>query len=171
MDIGFRPTHRTAGGRSKGSVRAISWVFAWGQSRHTIPAWFGIGVALAAWRNENPVRLAKLQVMYREWPFFRTLLSNAQMAQAKTDLGTAGEYAELCEDEAEAKQVLELIHTEFRRARSEILAAADSRSLLQENPALAISLASRSEYLDPLNSVQVALLRWLGELPAEEQTR
>ena len=169
MNIGSRPSHRKAGDRSKGSVRAISWVFAWGQSRHAIPAWFGIGAALAAWRNGDPVRLAKLQVMYRGWPFFRTLLSNAQMALAKTDLGIAGEYAELCEDEAVAKQVFELIHTEFGRARSEILAAADSRSLLQENPALAISLASRNEYLDPLNSIQVALLRRIRELPAEEQ--
>jgi phosphoenolpyruvate carboxylase len=169
MNIGSRPSHRKAGDRSKGSVRAISWVFAWGQSRHAIPAWFGIGAALAAWRNADPVRLAKLQVMYRDWPFFRTLLSNAQMALAKTDLGIAGEYAELCQDEATAKRVFDLIHGEYKRARNEILAAADSRSLLEENPALAFSLASRNHYLDPLNSIQVALLRRLRELSPESQ--
>lgn len=169
MNIGSRPSHRKAGDRSKGSVRAISWVFAWGQSRHAIPAWFGIGAALAAWRNADPVRLAKLQVMYREWPFFRTLLSNAQMALAKTDMGLAGEYAQLCEDQAMARRVFELIHAEFLRARSEILAVAGSRALLEENPALALSLASRNTYLDPLNSIQVALLRRIREMPPELQ--
>ena len=169
MNIGSRPSHRKAGDRSKGSVRAISWVFAWGQSRHAIPAWFGIGAALAAWRKTDPVRLAKLQVMYREWPFFRTLLSNAQMALAKTDLGIAGEYAQLCRDDAMARWVFGTIHAEFRRARSEILAAAHSKSLLEENPALAISLASRNQYLDPLNSIQVTLLRRIRALPAAQQ--
>lgn len=170
MNIGSRPSHRKAGDRSKGSVRAISWVFAWGQSRHAIPAWFGIGAALAAWRNADPVRLAKLQVMYRDWPFFRTLLSNAQMALAKTDLGIAGEYAELCEDETTANRVFDLIHGEFKRARNEILAAADSKSLLEENPALALSLSSRNQYLDPLNSIQVTLLRRIRTSPPEQQT-
>jgi phosphoenolpyruvate carboxylase len=169
MNIGSRPSHRKAGDRSKGSVRAISWVFAWGQSRHAIPAWFGIGAALAAWRNADPVRLAKLQVMYRDWPFFRTLLSNAQMALAKTDLGLAREYAELCRDRATAKRVFDLINAEFLRARSEILAVASSKVLLAENPALAMSLASRNQYLDPLNSIQVALLRRIRELPPEAQ--
>jgi phosphoenolpyruvate carboxylase len=169
MNIGSRPSHRKAGDRTKGSVRAISWVFAWGQSRHAIPAWFGIGAALATWRNADPVRLAKLQLMYRDWPFFRTLLSNAQMALAKTDLGLAGEYAQLCRDGATARRVFDLVHTEFKRARGEILAAANSQFLLEENPSLAFSLASRNLYLDPINSVQVALLRRLRQLPSEDQ--
>jgi phosphoenolpyruvate carboxylase len=169
MNIGSRPSHRKAGDRSKGSVRAIAWVFAWGQSRHAIPAWYGIGAALAAWHQGDPARLAKLQAMYREWPFLRTLLSNAQMALAKTDLGLAREYAELCEDQALAQRVFDLIHTEYLRARKEILAVADSPCLLRENPALALSLASRNEFLDPLNSIQVALLRRIRRLPAEEQ--
>lgn len=167
LNIGSRPSHRKAGDRSKGSVRAISWVFAWGQSRHALPAWFGIGIALAAWCGDDPARLRRLQEMYREWPFFRMLLSNAQMALAKTDLGLAGEYAELCEDKSTARRVFALIDMEFRRAREQILAVAERDVLLAENPYLARSLASRNLYLDPLNSVQVALLRRLRQLPVE----
>lgn len=86
MNIGSRPSHRKQGDRSKDSVRAIGWVFAWGQSRHALPAWYGIGRALEAWRGNDLARLIKLQQMYREWPFFRSLLDNAQMALAKTDM-------------------------------------------------------------------------------------
>jgi phosphoenolpyruvate carboxylase len=168
LNIGSRPSHRKRGDRSKGSVRAISWVFAWGQSRHALPAWYGIGAALEAWRAGDPARLAKLQRMYREWPFFRTLLSNAQMALAKTDLGIAGEYADLCETPATAA-IYQVIAAEYRRARAQILSVADSKVLLEDNPGLAFSLASRDPYLDPLNSIQVVLLRRLRALPPEMQ--
>jgi phosphoenolpyruvate carboxylase len=169
LNIGSRPSHRKAGDRSKSSVRAISWVFAWGQSRQALPAWYGIGAALEAWRGGDPARLGKLQRMYREWPFFRTLLSNAQMALAKTDMGIAGEYAELCENPEMGKQVYGLIRAEYLRARQQILNVADSKALLEENPSLALSLASRNPYLDPLNSIQVALLRRLRSTPVEQQ--
>ena len=169
LNIGSRPSHRKAGDRSKSSVRAISWVFAWGQSRQALPAWYGIGAALEAWRGGDPARLAKLQRMYRDWPFFSTLLSNAQMALAKTDMGIAGEYADLCESPEVGKRVYDLIRTEYLRARQQILNVADSKALLEENPSLALSLASRNPYLDPLNSIQVALLRRLRATPVEQQ--
>jgi len=169
LNIGSRPSHRKVGDRSKASVRAISWVFAWGQSRHALPAWYGIGAALEAWRGEDPARLAKLQRMYLDWPFFRTLLSNAQMALAKTDMGIAGEYAELCEDPDNGKRMHAMINEEFLRARRQILHVAGSKALLEDNPPLAFSLASRNPYLDPLNSVQVSLLRRLRAIPAAEQ--
>ncbi len=170
LNIGSRPSHRKAGDRSKSSVRAISWVFAWGQSRQALPAWYGIGSALEAWRGSDPARLAKLQRMYLEWPFFRTLLSNAQMALAKTDMGIAGEYAELCQDPDAGRRVYELIRAEYQRACQQILNVADSLTLLEETPALALSLASRNPYLDPLNSIQVALLRRLrGIAPGQQQ--
>jgi phosphoenolpyruvate carboxylase len=169
LNIGSRPSHRKPGDRSISSVRAISWVFAWGQSRQALPAWYGIGAALESWRRNDPSRLAKLQRMYREWPFFRTLLSNAQMALAKTDAGIAGEYADLCTDPSTRERVFMLVCEEFRRSREQILNVADSKSLLEENPALAFSLASRNPYLDPLNSIQVVLLRRLRAIPPEEQ--
>ncbi len=169
LNIGSRPSHRKAGDRSKSSVRAISWVFAWGQSRHALPAWYGIGTALENWRGGDPARLAKLQRMYQEWPFFRTLLSNAQMALAKTDMGIAGEYADLCEQPKAGRHIHETIRGEFLRAREQILNVADSKTLLEENLALAQSLASRNPYLDPLNSIQVVLLRRLRHTPAEGQ--
>ena len=169
LNIGSRPSHRKAGDRSKSSVRAISWVFAWGQSRHALPAWFGIGAALATWRAGDPARLAKLQRMYREWPFFRTLLSNAQMALAKTDMGIAREYADLCEDAHKGQKIYELIRAEYLRAVEQILHVADGKALLEESPSLALSLATRNPYLDPLNSIQVALLRRIRATPPQEQ--
>ncbi len=169
LNIGSRPSHRKAGDRSQASVRAIPWVFAWGQSRHALPAWYGIGAALESWRGKDPLRLARLQRMYLEWPFFRNLLSNAQMALAKTDMGIAGEYADLCEDSRRGAAVYALIDAECRRARRQILEVANSKALLQDNPELAISLASRNAYLDPLNSIQVTLLRRLRGIPAESR--
>ena len=168
LNIGSRPSHRKQGDRSKASVRAISWVFAWGQSRHALPAWYGIGSALETWRGGDPARLGKLQRMYREWPFFRTLLSNAQMALAKTDMAIAGEYAALCEQAETGQAVYAMIRAEYQRSRSQILHVADSKSLLEENPALAQSLASRNPYLDPLNSIQVALLRRIRATQAQD---
>jgi len=163
MNIGSRPSHRKKGDRSKESVRAIGWVFAWGQSRHALPAWYGIGAALESWRGNDLARLAKLQHMYREWPFFRALLSNAQMALTKTDMNIAREYAALCLDEVSGMQVYETIREEYQRSVRQILNVADIQTMLEESPALAISLNQRNPYLDPLNHIQVVLLRKLRQ--------
>ncbi len=175
LNIGSRPSHRKKTDRSKASVRAIAWVFGWAQSRHTLPAWYGIGTALAEWRNNDPARLAKLQTMYREWPFFRSLLSNAQMALFKADMQIAQEYAALCEDKNTALEVYGRIRDEFEHTLTQVLNVADATMLLEENPALALSLLRRNPYLDPLNHIQVILLeryrkegeegrRWLDPL-------
>ncbi len=158
LNIGSRPSHRNKQDRSLASVRAIGWVFAWAQSRHTLPAWYGIGTALASWRRADPARLAKLQRMYRDWPFFRTLLSNAQMALAKADMGIAREYAALCEDDRLGREVHAAIEAEYRATCRQILEVAGLSALLEENPDLAVSLRRRRPYLDPLNYVQVTLL-------------
>lgn len=163
MNIGSRPSHRKKGDRSKESVRAIGWVFAWGQSRHALPAWYGIGAALESWRGNDLARLAKLQHMYREWPFFRALLSNAQMALTKTDMNIAREYAALCLDEVSGMQVYETIREEYQRSVRQILNVADIQTMLEESPELAISLNQRNPYLDPLNHIQVVLLRKLRQ--------
>lgn len=167
LNIGSRPSHRKKQDRSKNSVRAIAWVFAWAQSRQTFPAWYGIGFSLSSWCAGKPERLEKLQAMYRDWPFFRNLLSNAQMALSKSDMNIAREYAGLCENQDTGRRVYSMIATEHQRCVEWILAIADSNSLLAENPALAASLHRRDAYLGPLNYLQVFLLRRLREF---EQT-
>jgi len=175
LNMGSRPSHRKQGDRSKSSVRAISWVFAWAQSRHTLPAWYGIGAALESWRNNDPARLGKLQKMYRDWPFFRTLLSNAQMALAKADFYIAEQYAALCVDPEVGRHVSRIIREESVRSIRQLLNVADATTLLEDNPTLAVSLDHRKPYLDALNYIQVVLLRklraderddspWLGPL-------
>ncbi|MBI3775249.1 MAG: phosphoenolpyruvate carboxylase [Gammaproteobacteria bacterium] len=161
LNIGSRPSHRKQGDRSKGSVRAISWVFGWAQSRHTLPAWYGIGTALETWRNHDPVRLAKLQKMYRDWPFFRTLLSNAQMALAKSDFQIVEQYAALCVDPNVGWRVSQVIRAEAERTVQQILNLADASVLLEDNPTLAFSLTHRKRLLDPLNYIQIVLLKKL----------
>ena len=167
MNIGSRPSHRKQGDRSISSVRAIAWVFAWGQSRHALPAWFGTGGAIEAWRGKDPNRLAKLQKMYQEWPFFRTLLSNAQMALFKTDMPIAREYVDLCQDKKSGEHIYKIIHSRHQRAITQICNVAGIKNLLDETPGLAYSLSHRNPYLDPLNHIQVALLRKLRDAQGE----
>ncbi len=170
LNIGSRPSHRRQGDRSMASVRAIGWVFAWGQSRHALPTWYGIGSAIEAWRGSDPARLAKLQRMYREWPFFRTLLSNAQMALAKADMRIAREYADLAQDAEAGRRIYELIRAGYESTRRQILQVADIATLLEESPELADSLAHRNPYLDPLNHIQVALLRQWRDAQGEGES-
>jgi phosphoenolpyruvate carboxylase len=170
LNIGSRPTHRQKIDRSKASVRAIPWVFGWAQARHTLPAWYGLGHALATWRGDDPARLEALRAMYREWPFFRSLLSNIQMALFKADMGIAREYAELCSDGATRERVFALVREEYSRTVAQVLAATGASALLDENPALQISLARRNPYLDPLNYIQIALLKRYRADPGTEAT-
>ncbi|HOB61263.1 MAG TPA: phosphoenolpyruvate carboxylase [Candidatus Competibacteraceae bacterium] len=159
LNLGSRPSHRSKGDRSKYSVRAIPWMFGWGQSRHTLPGWYGIGSALATWRGDDPERLALLQRLYQEWPFFRALLSNSQMSLSKVDLGIAREYARLCEDASTETGIYDRFQAEYELTCREILAVVQLPTLLEDNPALSKSLERRSPYLDPLNHIQVILLR------------
>ena len=164
LNIGSRPSHRKKGDRSKNSVRAIGWVFSWAQSRQTFPAWYGIGLSLSTWCAGKPERLEKLREMYRDWPFFRNLLSNAQMALSKSDMNIAREYAGLCVDPDTGKRVHGLIAGEYQRCVDWILDIAETDRLLAENPALADSLHRRDAYLGPLNYLQVFLLRRVREI-------
>ncbi len=107
--------------------------------------------------------MAKLQTMYREWPFFRTLLSNAQMALFKAEMEIAREYSQLCDDAAVREEVFNCIRTEYQRTVTQVLNVADATGLLQENPPLALSLARRDPYLDPLNHIQIQLLKRLRQ--------
>jgi phosphoenolpyruvate carboxylase len=159
MNIGSRPSHRKKGDRSKNSVRAIGWVFAWAQSRQTIPGWYGIGSALESWCGDKPERLVELQQMYQRWPFFRALLSNTEMALSKADMGIAREYAQLCLDSESAQQVYGTILAEYQRTLNWIFTVMNTSSLIEDNPELALSLSRRNPYLDPLNHIQIVLLK------------
>jgi phosphoenolpyruvate carboxylase len=171
MNIGSRPSHRTEDNRSKSSIRAIGWVFGWGQARHTLPGWYGIGTALADWRKQDEGRLEQLQRMHRDWPFFRTLLSNAQMALFKTDLAIAEDYARLCHD-ADARQlVFAAIRDEYQRTRTQILDIVQRDNLLTESPELKQSFGRRNAYLDPLNHIQLGLLRRYRDVTLSDEAR
>lgn len=159
MNFGSRPSHRKKGDRSKSSVRAIAWVFGWSQSRHTLPAWLGIGSAIHEWSQNDPERLNKLHTMYQEWPFFKALMSNTQMALFKADSTIAQKYSELCVDPSTGKKIYQLISDELECTIENVLKVSGNDELMEESPFLAISLSRRNPYLDPLNNIQVTLLK------------
>jgi len=158
LNIGSRPASRTASDRIE-DLRAIPWVFSWSQCRILLPGWYGTGSALDAWAAD-PARIALLQRMHREWPFFRTVMSNMGMVLAKSDLDIAARYLALAPDRAVADAVFARIRHEHARAvwwTEQITEA----PLLGDNPTLARSIRNRFPYLDPLHSIQVELLRQL----------
>ncbi len=171
LNIGSRPTHRTKADRSMASIRAIPWVFAWAQSRHTLPAWYSLGSALEAWRKEGDLRLGTLQRMYEHWPFFRALLSNTQMALYKANMDIAKEYARLCRDKDTARRVYQKIRDEFQRTLTQVLEITGNHRLLEDNLTLALSLMRRDPYLDPLNHIQIALLKRYRDPEAPHRER
>jgi phosphoenolpyruvate carboxylase len=159
MNIGSRPSHRNRGSRAKSSIRAIAWVFGWAQARQNIPGWYGIGYALEQWSKKKPGRLKILRTMYHQWPFFHALLSNTQMALSKTDIAIAREYAKLCHDNTTRKLIFNKIHEEYVRTRKLILKITQMENLLDDAPVLQRSLSRRNAYLDPLNHIQLGLLK------------
>ena len=167
LNIGSRPSHRNKTDRSRYSVRAIPWMFGWGQSRHTLSGWYGIGSALEAWRQGAPQRLEILQRMYREWPFFQSLLSNSQMSISKAEPDIAREYARLCQDPQVETRIYSLFFAEYQNTVTQLLAVTASQELLIDNAALALSLERRNPYLDPINHVQVTLLKRYRQAIAE----
>lgn len=171
MNIGSRPSHRKKADRSKGSVRAIGWVFGWAQSRHTLPAWYGIGTALENWLQQHPQQLDKLQDMYQNWPFFRALLSNSQMALFKADMHIAESYVSLCQDQSTARPIFDTINAEYERTVSNVLQIAQLDELMADTPRLALSLKRRNPYLDPLNQIQVTLLQRFRDETQDEESR
>lgn len=171
MNIGSRPSHRKKTDRSKSSVRAIGWVFGWAQSRHTLPAWYGIGTALENWLEQNPHKLGKLQEMYQSWPFFRALLSNSQMALFKADMGIAESYLSLCLDLKSGREVYDTIKIEYERTVNKVLEVAMLDELMAETPELSLSLKRRNPYLDPLNQIQLTLIKRFRDESIDEETR
>lgn len=158
LNIGSRPASRTMSDRIE-DLRAIPWVFSWAQCRLMLPGWYGFGSAVEAWVAETPDGLAFLQRMYRAWPFFRTLLSNMEMVFAKSDLAIAFRYAELVTDSELRTKIFMRIEEEWKTTGRYLLAITGQQNFLEGNPLLARSMRNRFPYIDPLNHLQVELLR------------
>ena len=157
LNIGSRPTSRKPT-QSIADLRAIPWVLAWSQSRVMLPGWYGTGSAVEGWLADGG-RIEVLHDLYQRWPFFRTVLSNMAQVLAKSDLGLAARYAELVDDKALRRRVFDKITKEHTRTINahELITGQDN--LLADNPALARSVFNRFPYLEPLNHLQVELLR------------
>ncbi len=155
LKIGSRPASRTASSRIA-DLRAIPWVFSWSQSRVMLPGWYGFGAATA---GAGPTRIEALARLHTSSPFFRSVVSNLEMVLAKSSLAIAARYAELVTDPTLAAAIFPRIEAEWRTSREAVLAITGQSELLQNNPRLAQSIRLRLPYIDPLNVLQVELLR------------
>ncbi|MFI6778971.1 phosphoenolpyruvate carboxylase [Nocardia sp. NPDC050412] len=160
LNIGSRPASRKPT-NSVSDLRAIPWVMSWSQARVMLPGWYGTGAALEDWVGGDPDRLAILSDLYRRWPFFRTVLSNLAQVMAKSDLDIAARYAELVDDVALREHIFGMIRDEHARTIRMHAAITGNDHLLADNPSLAESIHNRFPYLEPLNQMQVELLRRL----------
>jgi phosphoenolpyruvate carboxylase len=171
LNLGSRPASRTQG-RSIENLRAIPWVFSWAQCRVMLPGWYGFGSAVdavIAKRGDRGMWL--LQSMFEEWPVFSTLLLNMDMVMAKADMGIAERYAGLVEDTELRERIFPRIKAEYMRTRAHLLAITGQRALLDRNPVMRRSISNRFPYLDPLNHVQVEMLRrYRGQTEGDGQS-
>ena len=170
LKFGSRPTFRRAT-QSVEDLRAIPWVFSWMQSRFNFSGWFGLGTALEAAVRDRGGREV-LRDMYARWPFFQTLIDNAQLTMRKADMGIARLYAGLVENEGIRRRIMGILAAEAERTESALLAVTGEKQLLARDPVLRNSVQLRNPYIDPLNYIQVEMLRRLrsGKLrPAEAE--
>ena len=170
FNIGSRPAARKTI-TEIGGLRAIPWVFSWSQSRVMFPGWYGVGSSFKEFIDENPEEnLAFLRKMYKNWPFFQSLLSNVDMVLSKSNMNIAFEYAQLCEDK-EVQEIYYSILDEWQLTKNVILAIEDYDDLLEENPYLRDSLEYRMRYFNILNYIQLELIKRQrrGELSPDEE--
>ena len=160
LNIGSRPSSRS-NSRSIEDLRAIPWVFSWSQCRVMLPGWYGFGTAVEAFlaKHGQAQGMAVLQSMSKDWSIFSTLLSNMDMVLAKADMTVAERYASLVEDETLRDSIFPRIKAEYERSRAHLLAITGQQALLDRNAVLRRVIANRLAYLDPLNYVQVEMLR------------
>ncbi|HET9642852.1 MAG TPA: phosphoenolpyruvate carboxylase, partial [Burkholderiaceae bacterium] len=185
LNIGSRPASRKAT-RAIEDLRAIPWGFSWGQCRVALPGWYGFGSAIRAFIGNGgnggnggedgaDERLVLLQRMHRQWPFFRTLLSNLDMVLAKSDLRVAARYVELVEDRRLGKKIFAAIQQEWDATSQALSQITGEAQRLASNPSLARSIEHRFPYLDPLNHLQVELMRRYrqrsGDEPGDDRLR
>lgn len=160
LNIGSRPMSRKNSNKFE-NLRAIPWVFAWTQSRQLFPAWYAAGTGLESFAVKSPENIQLLQEMYEEWPFFRSTVDNLQMALMKADITTAKEYSSLVEDKAIADRIFGNIVEEFERTKNILLMITDDEELLDHTPNIKDSVHRRNPYVDPLNFLQVELIKEL----------
>lgn len=173
LNIGSRPAARTGSARIE-DLRAIPWVFSWSQCRVMLPGWHGFGSAvdafLSSYEGGSEAGLALLREMDARWPFFRSVLSNMAMVLAKSDLNIAARYADLVPDVKVRDTIFAAIKAEHSLTIRHLLAIRNARSLLEDQPALALSIRNRFPYLDPLNHLQVEMLRVYRSGQTDERT-
>ncbi len=179
LNIGSRPASRKASQKIE-DLRAIPWGFSWGQCRLTLPGWFGFGSAVEAYLNPpatpaaakvHKSRLALLQQMEQQWPFFKTLLSNIDMVMAKSDLALASRYAELVADKRLRNKVFKAIEAEWHRTANALSLITGDKQRLAHNAALQRSIRHRFPYIDPLHHLQVELVRRHREGQTDERLK
>jgi len=153
LKIGSRPASRTRSDRIE-DLRAIPWVFSWAQARVMLPGWYGVGHALKAFKDQ-----VLLREMVETWPFLQATLDNLEMVLAKSDMGIASHYVTLVEDQAAGRAIFETIRDGWRLTRDGLLAATRQTRLLEKNPALDHSIRLRLPYIEPLNHLQIELLK------------
>ena len=175
LNIGSRPASRKASQRIE-DLRAIPWGFSWGQCRLTLPGWYGFGSAVQTFITsgtaaEQKERIALLQKMYRQWPFFKTLLSNMDMVMAKSDLALASRYSELVADARLRKKIFTAIEAEWHSTAQALSTITGDKNRLANNAALQRSIRHRFPYIDPLHHLQVELVRRYREGKADERVQ
>jgi phosphoenolpyruvate carboxylase len=153
LKIGSRPASRSKSERIE-DLRAIPWVFSWAQARVMLPGWYGAGQALASFKDKG-----LLQAMAQSWPFFQTILGNMEMVLAKSDMEIAEHYGALVEDRALADRLFGDICAGWNAAHDELLAATGQTALLEASPALNNSIRLRLPYIEPLNHLQIELMK------------
>lgn len=175
LNIGSRPASRKANQKIE-DLRAIPWGFSWGQCRLTLPGWFGFGSAVEKFLDrptdkESKAALALLQKMVKQWPFFKTLLSNMDMVLAKSDLALASRYSELVSDAKMRKKIFAAIEAEWHKTADMMTLLTGEKHRLANNPALARSIRHRFPYIDPLHHLQVELIRRYRDGKADERVQ
>ncbi|MDB5839881.1 MAG: phosphoenolpyruvate carboxylase [Herminiimonas sp.] len=174
LNIGSRPASRKASRRIE-DLRAIPWGFSWGQCRLLLPGWYGFGSAISSWLEEGDGKektrkLTTLRAMFKEWPFFATLLSNMDMVLSKTDLAVASRYAELVTDKKLRNSIFKRIVGEHETTTTCLTMITGAKERLANNPLLARSIKNRFAYLDPLNHLQVELIKRNRAMSSEGRT-
>ncbi|MCV0402456.1 MAG: phosphoenolpyruvate carboxylase [Chloroflexi bacterium] len=173
MELGSRPARRGSPGAAPSleQLRAIPWVFSWSQSRTNLPAWFGVGAALAEFADRHADGRALLVEAYRDWAFFRSVIDNVELGLALADPILAGRYATLAGEEPPMRRIADAIEDERRRTQAELLAITGSHDLLERSPRFRRSVELRTPYVDVLSELQVLALEQLrgGSLTADER--
>jgi phosphoenolpyruvate carboxylase len=166
LRFGSRPPSR-GDSEDFANVRAIPWVFSWMQSRYNLPGWYGLGTALA---DADPDLLVEMCDRQRGWPFFRAVLQNAEMSLLKADLGIAALYSDLVIDPTLAKSIFLTIEEEYGRTKDGIVKALRHPNLMDDEPIIRDSVHSRNPSVDPLNYIQIEMLRKLRALGDDSES-